>query len=374
MFNYADLRSYLNYAEPEVTNAAQPGSTFVDDVISQQAPRLAQDTLGLQSAQPWTVPEGVDLSGLNSPNLPSYNPTPTAQEGENLEQYISRERGNVLENQQNNYSFGEVQNITAGGDISSAGQLDIAPEKQTQFLDTYNQQMDDYYAGVTGKGEFVAPPDPNRLVEEITGIPAEFTSSDGTRNEFNAATGKWTGAVSAGDDWFTSLVKKTPALMGAFTGAPLLAAGGGGLSSATQGGDFEDIVTDSLVAGAGSYVGGQLGGPVGEIPMGERGTDFALGLAKDAAFSRGAFEENNPGAFEDETYDPSVEDPDIPMMGDFQGPGGFFDLSILDYPAGGSPQPEPAPVSKQEDQAPSSGGGGGAQARREAQAQARREA
>ena len=52
MFNYADLRSYLNYAEPEVTNAAQPGSTFVDDVITQQAPRLAQDSLGLQSAQP----------------------------------------------------------------------------------------------------------------------------------------------------------------------------------------------------------------------------------------------------------------------------------------------------------------------------------
>jgi hypothetical protein len=49
---------------------ADPGA------FTQQAPRLAQDSLGLQSADPWTVPEGVDLSGLNSPNLPGYTPPP----------------------------------------------------------------------------------------------------------------------------------------------------------------------------------------------------------------------------------------------------------------------------------------------------------
>jgi hypothetical protein len=239
---------------------------------------LKQENLARNAANP--VPEGFDPASLsNTGGVPlwqmggGFGPA-TAAAGLNtidripkdmpFSEYLTSGHATLQQMRNDKWNLGgTVTDDTAGKNIDRT-QGGLSPELSAAVRDAFNkagQEYTDamvaYFNNEPGAGGFShLRPDYYKIFEEMTGLPREYTREDGALMKFNIISGEYEGTRGPKDGFMGSLVKNAPALIGAATGNPWLAAAGSGFVSARDGGNFEDILKAAAIGGLTTSVGG----------------------------------------------------------------------------------------------------------------------
>ena len=243
---------------------------------------LRQENLAHNAANP--LPEGFDPASLsNTGGVPlwqmggGFGPADRqasralnklfANPSQDFNEYVTSGTQHVQEFRTNNFNLGGVSLISTDGTITSTLGT-FSPEVQQTVIQELNQQEQAYTDGMIAffnnepGAAFPTRPDPYSIFEKY-GLPRETTGADGGLLKLNPVTGQYEGAKRPKDDFMGKLVKNAPAIIGAATGNPWLAAAGSGFVAARDGGNLEDILRAGAAAGAGSFLGG---GALAKVP------------------------------------------------------------------------------------------------------------
>jgi hypothetical protein len=239
---------------------------------------LRQENLDRNAANP--LPEGFDPASLsNTGGVPlwqmggGFGPATRAASyslnklfanpSQDFNEYITSGNADLQQIRNDFWNLGgTVTNDVTGKDIKRT-QGGLPPELSAAVRDAFNKAGQEYtdamvafFNNEPGEGFSHLRPDYYKIFEEMTGLPREYTREDGALMKFNPTTGEYEGTRRSKDSFMDKLVSNAPAIIGAATGNPWLAAAGSGFVSARDGGNFEDIAKAAAIGGLTTSVGG----------------------------------------------------------------------------------------------------------------------
>jgi hypothetical protein len=225
-----------------------------------------------------------DMSAI--PFVGLFGSTP----GQTFDEYLNQGTATQQQTRTDTFDLGGTTQIRPDGTIvSTPGNLPLeVNEEVKQAINTAEQNyINQMQAFINGSGPAPAPLNTLSILEEV-GFPAEIEGDRGETLKLNPVTGQYEGPRRPEDSTFATLVKQTPAIMGGFTGLPIASALGSGLTTATQGGDLEDIARSALTSGALVGLGNYLAPTPATSTVGADGlsnvvTNTASGAAAQAA-------------------------------------------------------------------------------------------
>lgn len=216
-----------------------------------------------------TSPEGVPLwqmgggfGGATQAASYALNQLGAGMQGQTFDEYLNQGTATQQQTRTDTFNLGGTSQIRPDGTlVKTPSDVPVALQGEVkQALNAEEQRYIDELQGFfSGTGSFPERADVYGILNDY-GFPSEIKGSRGEKLKLNPVTGQYEGARRPGDSTFASLVKQTPAIMGAVTGLPIASALGSGLTTATQGGDLEDILKSAATAGLTTGVTQGFGG------------------------------------------------------------------------------------------------------------------